>query len=270
MRYFALLFLITALSFSSCKSKFQRSLKNPDPKYKLEMAEAYYQKKDYYRALTLFEQVEDFYSGTPIYEKVLYNIAKSNYGLKYYAVAGFNFKNYFENFSSGEFAEESLYMTGFCSFMESQEPELDQTDTYKSIETIKMFVSVYPDSKYVPECNSMLDKLRAKLSFKDYKNAKLYFNIREYKSAIIALENVIKDYPEIAQKEEIDYLIVKSHFLLAENSVIEKQKERYKNTLNAYSDFVETYPEGNQYSGEVRMIKEKAEMAIKKLEQIKS
>jgi outer membrane protein assembly factor BamD len=95
--------------------------------------------------------------------------------------------------------------------------------------------------------------------------AKLYFNIREYKSAIVALENTLKDYPEIAQKEELEYLTVKSNFLLAQNSIDEKKEERYLNTLSAANDFNMEYQE-SKYQKEVLSMADKANSEIKKIQ----
>ncbi len=232
------------------------------------MAMKYYNKKDYYRASTLFEQLQDNFNGTAMAEKVIYHSAYCNYGLQNYILAGYQFKSYFENFSSGIYAEEALYMTAYCQYLESQAYYLDPTDTQKGIEAIKLFVSVYPESKYIPECNILLDKLRAKLSYKTYKNAKLYYNIGEYKSAIVALPNVVKDYPETPYKEELDYLYVKSHYLLAKGSVEEKQEERYKNYFPAFSDFEAEYPD-SKYKNELTNLKFKSEAALKKIEKRK-
>lgn len=270
MRYFSLTLLIGLLLASGCSNKYQKALKTPDNRKKLEMADYYYKKKDFVRAISLYEQIEDAFSGTPAAEKVIYNSAQCNFGLKMYALAGFQFKTYFENFPSGEFAEEALYMNAYCAYLESQEPELDQTDTYKAIETFKIFINVYPESKYVPECNNFLDKLRAKLSFKAYRTAKLYYNLGEYKSAIVALKNVSREFPELAQKEEVDFLIVKSHFLLADNSVPEKQKERFENTLKAFQEFEESYPESSRYMNDAVDLKQRATEALRKLETKKS
>lgn len=230
------------------------------------MAMAYYNKKDYYRASTLFEQLQDNFNGTAMAEKVIYYSAYCNYGLQNYLLAGYQFKSYFESFPSGEFAEESLYMTAYCQYLESQSYYLDPTDTQKGIESIKLFVNVYPESKYIPDCNILLDKLRGKLSLKAYRNAKLYYNIGEYKSAIIALPNVVKDFPETPYKEEIDYLTTKSYFLLAKGSYETKQETRYKDYLTAYNDFTHEYNSTSKYDKELSALKEKAEAAIKKLE----
>lgn len=233
------------------------------------MAMKYYDKKDYYRASTLFEQLQDNFNGTAMAEKVIYYSAYCNYGLQQYLLAGFQFKSYFENFPSGVYAEEALYMTAYCQYLESQAYYLDPTDTQKAIEGIKLFVNVYPDSKYIPECNTLLDKLRAKLSYKAYRNAKLYYNIGEYKSAIVALPNVVKDFPETPYKEELDFLYVKSYYLLAKGSIEEKQEERYKNYFPAYADFKSEYPD-SKYLNELTALKVKTESAIQKLEKRKT
>nr|MBK9652583.1 hypothetical protein [Bacteroidota bacterium] len=47
-----------------------------------------------------------------------------------------------------------------------------------------------------------MDELRLKLETKAFKNARLYYQIEDYKAAIISLNNVVKDYPYSAYKEE--------------------------------------------------------------------
>lgn len=262
--------MIGLFLMSSCKSKLQKALSSPDGRKKLEMAEYYYKKKDFYRSQLLFEQLEDLYSGTTMAEKILYYNAQCNFGLKNYAVASIQFKTYYETYPTGMFAEECLYLNAYCNYLESQSYELDQTDTYKALETLRIFISVYPESKFVPECNILMDKLRAKLALKAYKNARLYFDIGAYKSAIVSLRNLVREYPEIAQREEVDFLVVKASYLLAENSVADKQLNRFKETLDAFVEFTDNYPESSQYMNEARLYKDKAEKAIHHLENNKS
>lgn len=265
MKFSSFGILILALMLLTGCSKYQQALKNPDMNKKLEVAQAYYNKKDYYRASVLFEQLQNNFTGTAMAEKVIFYSAYCNFGLRNYPLAGYQFKSYFENFPTGQWAEECLYMNAYCQFLESQNYYLDQTDTYKAAEAIKLFVSVYPDSKYVSECNLLLDKLRTKLALKAYKGAKLYFNIGEYKSAIVAMQNVVKDYPEIAQKEELDFLTLKSHYLLASNSIEQKQIERYKEGIEFYNNFITEYP-GSKYAPEAKNIHAKMANALNKLQ----
>lgn len=265
MKYLSLTIIILSLVFGGCRSKFQKALKSTDSKKKMEVAEYFFLKKDFYRAQSLFDQLENEYANTPNAEKIMYYQAQCDYGLKMYSLAGYRYKMYYETYPTSVNAEEALYLNAYCIFLESQDSELDQTDTYKAIETFKIFVSVYPESKYVDECNKYLDKLRAKLSQKAYNNAKLYYNIGAYKSAIVSLRNVVNDFPEIAQREEIDFLVLKSNYLLAENSVPEKQVERYKETISAFEEFTEYYTESSKFMANAKTIKEKAVTALNKI-----
>mgnify|MGYP001461364136 FL=1 len=54
---------------------------------------------------------------------------------------------------------------------------------------------------------------------------------------------VLADFPDTKYREDILFTIVKSSYMLAENSVIAKKKERYKNTIDAYFTFVDNFPE---------------------------
>ena len=74
-------------------------------------------------------------------------------------------------------------------------------------------------------------------------NAKLYYDIGYYNSAIVALRNAINTYPESNHRELLSYLIVRSHYLYAKNSVETKQRQRYMDMQDAYYSFVAEYPE---------------------------
>ena len=74
----------------------------------------------------------------------------------------------------------------------------------------------------------------------------------------------------MAQKEEIDFLVVKSYYLLADHSIAEKQKQRYNDTIDAFYEFADLYTESSKYYNDAKLIKVKAEQALKKLENNKS
>jgi outer membrane protein assembly factor BamD len=70
----------------------------------------------------------------------------------------------------------------------------------------------------------------------------LYHKKEDYKAAIIAFDNFRKDYPESQYNEEITYLKVETAYLLAKNSLVTKQKERYGQVVKFYQTFIDTYP----------------------------
>jgi outer membrane protein assembly factor BamD len=60
---------------------------------------------------------------------------------------------------------------------------------------------------------------------------------------VVSLTNAMKDYPDSQHREEIMFLIVKSNYLLAENSIKSKKDARYRETIKTYHKFVDAYKE---------------------------
>ena len=110
----------------------------------------------------------------------------------------------------------------------------------------------------------MIDKIRKKLEEKEFQNAELYFSTSAYKSAITTYKNLINDFPATKYREEALFKIVRSNFLLAENSIESKLIERYSATLTAYGEFNVAYPE-SKYKNKAADI---YETSVKRIEKI--
>jgi len=258
---------------TSCKTEYSRISKDPDMQKKLEFAHKYYKEKEFEKAMVLFDQVAAFITGQKEQEEIQFYIAYCNYNMGNYDLASYLFKSYHENYPSSKNAEECYYMYAYSHYISSQGSELDPTNNYKAIEELQSFINIYPDSKHVEESNKCIDKLRSIMATKSYNNAKLYYKIEDYKAAIVAIRNAIKAWPDIEQREEMEYLVVKSYYLLALNSAeyseedgkIKKIKlERYQSMIEAYLLFKEIYKESN-YMDELISYYNKTQKEIKKL-----
>ncbi|MCK5822498.1 MAG: outer membrane protein assembly factor BamD [Bacteroidales bacterium] len=233
--------ILSILIFSAC-SEYQKILKSNDYELKLEKANEYYADEDYYRAQALYEELLSVYKGTDKAEKVYYYFTFCYYNQKDYILAGYHFKNFISTYPNSEFAEECDYLSAYCYYLVSPQSDLDQTNTYKAIDALQLFINKYPDSEKIANANKLIDELLLKLETKSFSNARLYFNLGEYKSSVIALKNTLKDYPDTQYREELLFLILQSNFLLAENSVETKKNERYQTTINEYYNLIDEYP----------------------------
>lgn len=247
-----LLPLMLIIIIPSC-SDYQKLLKSNDFNLKYEKAVEYYDEEDYYRAQTLFEEVLTIIKGTDKAEKAQYYYTYCMYNQGDYILAGYHFKNFSKTFPNSEHREETDYMSAYCYYMQSPNPSLDQTYTLKAIEEFQLFINRYPQSTRIEESNNYVDKLRDKLESKSFSNAKLYYNLCEYKAAIVSLKTSIKDFPDIDYREEIIFYILKSNFLLAENSINTKKKERYQSTVTEYYALIDEYPQ-SKYIKEAQKI----------------
>lgn len=255
----SLLFLVSA-----CKSEYERVRVSGNPDVILTKAFEYYEKEEYQRAQSLFELVLNNVRGTEKAERANFNYAYTHYHMKEYLLAAFYFRNFANTFINSQFREEAAFMSAYCNYKMSPVYRLDQTNTQKAIEEFQLFVNLFPKSPRVQECNNLIDEMRSKLEEKAFAEGELYFDLRQYQSAVISFDNLLRDYPESPDAERVRYLIAKSSFALSENSVVEKKNERYNETMTRCNDFLEKYPQ-SKYAKEIRDIHKKSEQAIKNL-----
>ncbi len=257
---------ISSLLFfaGGCKSEFERVRTSGDPELTLKKAFEYYEKEDYLHAQTLFDLVLNNVRGRSDSEKAYFQYAYTHYHLKQYMLAAYYFKNFSNTFLNSQFREEAAFMSAFSNYKLSPSFRLEQSNTQKAIEEFQLFVNLFPKSWRVRECNNLIDEMRRKLETKAFHEGELYYDLKQYQSAAISFDNLLRDYPESPDVERVRYLIAKANFHLSENSVVEKKQDRYNETIVRCNDFLEKYPQG-KYTKEIRDTRKKAEQALKDL-----
>ncbi|MDO9153808.1 MAG: outer membrane protein assembly factor BamD [Paludibacter sp.] len=248
MKKYAFILLILVLFLNSC-SEYQKLLKSTDPELKFNKAVEYFEKGDFMRASTLFDEISTYYKGTERSEFVLNYLAKSYMGQKDYTTASEYYKTYVKTYPKGRFIAESKYMIGYCFYLDSPDARLDQTSTLSAMEALQEFIDLFPESERVPETNKLLEELSNKLAYKSFINSKLYFDLgnymgNNYESAVITAQNALKKYPSTKYREELSMIILESKYQQAVQSVPEKKLDRYRSTIDEYYNYINEFPEG--------------------------
>lgn len=256
------LLLLIATLFNSC-NEYQKALKNEDVAVKFNMSTQLYDAGKYSKAIRLFEQIATSYRGKPQAEKLFYMFAQSYYKTKQYYLAGYQFESFVSGYPKSEKLEEAAYLGSKSFSMLSPTYSLDQTDTFKAIDKLQAFIDAYPNSEYLAEANSTVKVLREKIEKKVYENAKGYNTISDYKSALVAFDNFIADYPGTPFKENALFYKFDSAYKLAINSIPAKMEERLIVAKVAYSNLIKFNAE-NQYKTKANEMIAEVE---KKLEQ---
>jgi outer membrane protein assembly factor BamD len=235
-------FLLIVFVFSAC-SRFGKVMKSTNVEYKYKMAMQYYEKKKYRNAQDLFREIIPYYKDKSEFPDIFYKYAYTAYYMKDYDNAESLFKNFLETFPNHAWAEEVDYMTAYCYYKQSPKAELDQTNTLKTIGLMQTFISVRPNSSRVEEATKIIDLCRIKLEEKEFMNANLYYNIGQYRSAAIAFDNLIVNFPDSKEGDKYKLMVIKSYYKYALASIDEKKAERLLLAKNAYDEFSERYPE---------------------------
>lgn len=257
MRKIVVLFALFTFILGGC-SEYQKLLKSSDNDLKYKKAVEYYNGEEYVKASTLFEELLPIYRGTSKAETISYYISYCSYGQGDYISAGYFFRNFLKTFPDSPYSEECLYMSAYCYYLESPKPRLDQTATTNALDAFQLYINRYPNSTRIPKCNDYIDEMQDKLVLKSYLSAKNYYDREHYPSAIIALQNSIKDYPGSSYREDLMFMLLESKFELADKSIAEKQRERFNQAKEEYYSFVDEFPESK--------FKKRAEKIIENIE----
>ena len=238
-RLVQLLFLSAfALLSVNCKSEFEKIRGSGDTDKMYAKAFEYFEQEEYMRAQTLLELIIPAYRGKPELEKIYYTYADTYYKLGKYIMANYYFKNFSSTFPNSAQREDADFMAAYSNYQMSPGFRLEQTYTEKAIDDLQLFANTYPNSPRLKECNRLIDEMRLKMEQKAYDEGILYFNLRQYQAATTTLGNLLKDFPETSNAEQVRYHIAKANYLLAENSIFEKQEERYKQTVAYANDYL--------------------------------
>tara|TARA_B100001248_G_scaffold130376_1_gene97791 strand:- start:2456 stop:3283 length:828 start_codon:yes stop_codon:yes gene_type:complete len=234
------IYFLTLSFFISC-SEYNKVLKGSDYNLKFDKAIEYYKNDQCYKSLPLLEELMSYFRMTSKGEDVYYYYAKNQYCMGDFYLAGYYFKRFVKNFPQSSRVEECAFNSAVCLMMNSPDYYLDQSESYKAIDEFQLFLSKYPNSFLVDSCNNMVANLRARLERKSFEKGKLYFRMEKFRSAIIALNTTILEFPNTQYKEEVLYLILKSNYLFAINSVLSKKVERFEESIKSYYTFVDSF-----------------------------
>lgn len=269
-------FLLLTLSLCSC-GEYSAAFKHGDTEYKYEVAKACYARGQYVHAQELFSSLILATKGTGYAEECLYMMGMSAYMSRDLETSSQTFRKYYQSYPRGLYVEQARYYCGRSLYESVPDPRLDQTITYSAINELQAFLDSYPNTKLRSQTQEMLQQLQDHLVDKELRTCQLYYDLgsyvgnstgggSNYEACIITCENALKDYPYAAPafREQFMILTLRSRYHLARQSVVEKQAERFRQTVDDYYAFANEFPE-SQYLSEAQRYLNRSQKALKGL-----
>lgn len=240
---FAALLSVTLLTGCSGYNKIMKA-SDYDTKYSL--AKSMFIEGKYTNASSILEECVVMFRGTQKAEESMFLLASCYYNLGDYLSASQYFTACFRTFPHGIYSETCRFMSGKSLFLDMPDPRLDASSTFSAISELQTFVESFPYSTYRKEAENMIQTMYDRLAEKELGTAKLYYNMGNYLgnnflSAIIVSQNALMDFPQTRLREEFAFLILKSRFQMAEESVQAKKEARYRDTIDEYYAFKNDY-----------------------------
>lgn len=233
---------------ASC-GEYQKALKSTDPEYRFDYAKRAFENGKYVQTYTLLKDIATQLKGSDKAEESLYLLGLAYFENKEYEEAASYFQTYYGRYPKGKYAELARYYSGYSYYLDSPEPQLDQSGTVKAIAELQAFLDFFPRSDKVSIAQNAIFELQDKLTLKELQNAQLYYNLgnylgNNYESAIIVAKNAIREYPYSKYKEELEMLVLKSRYQVASQSIEQKKADRFRDVIDEYYSFINNYPDG--------------------------
>lgn len=236
-----------SLLLFSC-GEYQKVLNKGTADEQYKMAVKMYETQKYSKALRLFAKIMPAYRGKPQMERIQFMIAQSNFNTKNYALSGYYFDRFTKSYTNSSKKEEAAFLSAYSYKLASPFYSKDPTDTNKALEAFQNFISTYPNSDKIEEANKHYKDLRIKLQRKYFEIAKTYYrtsdyDLRNYRAAIQAFDNLLSDYLGSEFKEEALFYRFKAAHDFVLKSTERRKLERIKDAIEAYEKLIRNYPE---------------------------
>lgn len=241
---------------SGKKVSVHKIIKSADPELIYSEGMKYYGREKWKQAGDLFDACQAYFVGDMREDSIAFFSARSKFKNRDYSDATVQLDEFRRKFGRSTFVEDAEAMLAMCHYYLAPDPTRDQTITAEAIVAFTEFIERYPNSKRNEAFSNLIDELTERLKEKAYLNAYTYYKIQRYKSAVVALRNALKQFPETPHREDILYLIAVSNYRLAHNSIEEKQGDRYLNVLDSYYSFINEFPESKRRKELERYTKE--------------
>ncbi|HBD42691.1 MAG TPA: outer membrane protein assembly factor BamD [Bacteroidetes bacterium] len=226
-----------------------------------EKALALYEDEKWDEAAGAFSAVLTLGRGSIVAQDAQFYLAEANYKNKRYLVAASEYERFTLLYPDSPRRETADLNIARCYYELSPRYKLDQTYTVQAIENFNIFLSRYPSSEYREEAIASIDALREKLAQKIYSAADFYRRTQRYEAAVLTYGEVIDQYPETAWAEQSLVEQMESYILYADNSVSDRQRERYQKALDVYDTYLQLFPRGESRT-RIEELFDEAEAAI--------
>ena len=276
MKKYIIIALVSGSVLTSC-GEYNKVLKSTDYEYKYEAAKSYFGKGQNTKAAAILEELITILKGTDKAEESLYMLGMTYYNQGDFITASHYFSTYYNTYPRGTYTEQARFYSGKALFLDTPEPRLDQSSTYKAIQELQMFMEYFPASNRHLEAQQMIFDLQDKLVMKDYMAARLYYDLgsytgnssysttgNNYLACIVTAQNALKDYPYTKLREDISILLLRAKYDMAKESVEEKKEERMRDAIDEYYAFKNEFPE-SKYIKEVENIYKDAKKYVKEI-----
>ncbi|MES1254962.1 MAG: outer membrane protein assembly factor BamD, partial [Acidobacteriota bacterium] len=156
------------------------------------------------------------------------------------------YKEFLSFYPTNPRADYAQLKLGVAHFRQMRAPQRDQTETQEAIKEFEIFISRYPKSAFMSECQGQLRIARNRLGDANYQVGYFYFRQRWYPGAVDRFKELLKNDPAYGGRDAV-------YFYLGESLLKEK---RQVEALPYYERLVDEFHESEHLAAARKRISE--------------
>lgn len=191
LRRLAPLLLVTLLQ--GCGGTLREQIASGVANY--QSGKAAYDRGNWVDAVADLKAYVEQYPGTELTDDALHYLGHAYVNLKDYALASSQFDRLVRDFPATPYASDALFWLARCDDLQSHSAALDQTETHRALDRYSQFLEQYPDDSLAVRARERVAALQDRLAEKRFRNARLYWKLKQYPAAALYLRDVLSEYP---------------------------------------------------------------------------
>ena len=192
-----------------------------------------FDKKKYSRAIDDFDYIILNDVGSELGMKSRYYQAESLFNLEQYSEAITSYNRYLNYSMNQEKIEHCRYRICKSYFEMSNKYNRDQTNNDISLEMFQLFIDDFPQSNFVIDAEKNMLDLRMRKARKLHETGRLYLKEKEFDSALIYFNDVIKNYYDTSYSDEARISIVFAYLVKNDSDEAKKYYNLNQNKFNS-------------------------------------
>lgn len=129
-----------------------------------------------------------------------------------YILAANEFREFLQFFPVDPRADYAQYKLCLSLSKQMLSPQRDQTATREALVELERFRRGYPNSKYMPEIDTLFRETRDRLSDSEFLVGQFHYRTRMYAGAISRLTTLLTDDPGYTRKDQVYHMLGETYY----------------------------------------------------------
>ncbi|MBF0169786.1 MAG: outer membrane protein assembly factor BamD [Nitrospinae bacterium] len=196
-------------------------------------ANNFYARERFSQAIEVYRKAIDENPDSPYRRQALLGLADSLYKDGQFFEAVVYYERFGELYPLDPLTPRALFYMGMCHYQDALDPDRDQTNTDKAIHHFKVFLELYPSSKYSPFAKGFKEEMEARRIESRLEVAQFYFRLDKNVAAIRRIRDFLTLHPGAAQEAEAFFMLATCYY----------REEAFSKAAQVYTILLERYPD---------------------------